>query len=247
MLKQNLSESQFFASITSESSIGCSIVLSVEESNHAIKVFRHRTGDLLQIGNGKGVQGIGKIINANADTCTLQLESIAAPVPKPRLHLAIACLKDNDLEQVMDDCGQLELASITLLRTDHSQEPKNSDLGRTIRRLEMKSMTAFKQSQKSWITNVYGPIPFTQWLAECPQVILCDIDGSNSLPPNVLSATSPDLSLAVGPEGGFSQSEIAAMKDKNALLLKLGTTRLRARTCPAIAMGALIGMGLQQS
>jgi 16S rRNA (uracil1498-N3)-methyltransferase len=140
----------------------------------------------------------------------------------------------------------LELASITLLRTDHSQEPKNSDLGRTIRRLEMKSMTAFKQSQKSWITSVHGPIPFTQWLTECPQIILCDIDGSNSLPPNVLSATSPDLSLAVGPEGGFSQSEIAAMKEKNALLLKLGATRLRARTCPAIAMGALIGMGFQQ-
>lgn len=225
--------------------MGSQIRLDKEESTHAVKVFRHRVGDSLKIGNGEGVQGIGQISQASTDCCILTLQSLEPLVPPSRIHLAIACLKDNDLEEVMESCGQLDLASLTLLRTDHSQEPRDSDLLRTVRRLELKSMVAFKQSQKAWLTRVHGPLSFEQWLPTISSIILCDMSGETSVPDSWKAREQGPLCLAIGPEGGFSTREIDAMKNQGAFRMQLGNTRLRAKTCPAIALGALLGMNVQ--
>jgi 16S rRNA (uracil1498-N3)-methyltransferase len=240
-----LSESQFLAPLQLESGIGELLSLDIDESHHAVKVFRHRVGDRLRLGNGAGIQGVGVVIEANSERCVVQVEDVFSLQTCPRIHLAIAALKDNDLEEVMESCGQLPLASLTLLRTDHSQEPRDSDLKRTIRRLELKSMVAFKQSLKPWLTSVHGPVPFSSWIFQnSSQILLCDMEGSVTLPhSNLQDPTTPPLTLLIGPEGGFSDAEMTAARAKNALLLRLGSTRLRAKTCPAIALGALIGMG----
>ena len=244
MTHKNISESQFFVDMLPSARAGEILRLDAEESTHAIKVFRHRVGDVLRIGNGKGLQGLCKLTDDSLIGASLELLELAPPMCAPRLHLAIACLKDNDLEEVIDSCGQLPLASLTLLRTEHSQEPRDSDLKRTVRRLELKSQVAFKQSLKPWLTVIHGPLKFSEWLAKCSaQMVLCDIDGDSNLPVSVLQATGPHLVLAVGPEGGFSVAEMSAMHAKNAHKLALGSTRLRAKTCPIVAMGALIGMG----
>lgn len=225
--------------------MGSLICLDKDESTHAIKVFRHRVGDSLKIGNGEGIQGIGQITQASTDCCVLALQSIEPITPPSRIHLAIACLKDNDLEDVMENCGQLELASITLLRTDHSQEPRDSDLLRTVRRLELKSMVAFKQSQKAWLTKVHGPLLFEQWSPTVSSIILCDMDGAVCVPDSWKAREHGDLCLAIGPEGGFSPREIDVMMNQGAFRMQLGSTRLRAKTCPAIALGALLGMNVR--
>jgi 16S rRNA (uracil1498-N3)-methyltransferase len=234
------SESQFFAAFSEHDRTA---FLDPDESHHAIKVFRHREGDLLRMGNGQGLTVLARIQEASQQKTLVEfVEPIQVSSP-PRGHLAIACLKDNDLEEVMETCGQLPLASLTLLRTDHSQEPRDSDLARTVRRLELKSIVASKQALKPWLTTVHGPISFAQWLHVCTQtMVLCDIEGEVKLPSSLLQSRE-SLVLAVGPEGGFSPTEIQQIKDKNAQLLSLGSTRLRAKTCPIVALGALLGMG----
>jgi len=218
--------------------------LDAEESQHAIKVFRHRVGDLLRLGNGLGVQAQAILRAASPESCELELLQMDPCVPRPRVHLAIAALKDNDLEEVMDSCGQLALASMTLLRTTHSQEPRDSDLKRTLRRLELKSQVAFKQSLKPWMTTVHGPLFFADWLRQnSAHVVLCDLEGKAQLEDVLRLDARCELVLAVGPEGGFSSEEVDVLKNQGAALLGLGKTRLRAKTCPVVALGALLGMG----
>jgi len=220
-------------------------ILDADESHHAAKVFRHRVGDILRVGNGFGLTTIARILEISTQQTSLEFIEPVVLAAQPRVHLAIACLKDNDLEEVMETCGQLPLASMTLLRTDHSQEPRESDLGRTVRRLELKSMVAFKQALKPWLTSVHGPQSFSSWLAGCNHdLILCDIEGQAQLETEILQSARP-LTLLVGPEGGFSVAEVLAIKQRGASLLSLGTTRLRAKTCPIVAMGALLGMKCQ--
>ena len=57
---------------------------------------------------------------------------------RPKLNLAIACLKDDALEEVVFHAAQTEIDTIYFLRTDFSQEPKNSDLHKLVRRAELK-------------------------------------------------------------------------------------------------------------
>jgi 16S rRNA (uracil1498-N3)-methyltransferase len=236
------------------------IILDENESSHAVRVCRAANGDTLQLCDGLGHYADATITKADAKACEVRVDTVEdAPFKRPRLNLGIACLKDDALEEVVFHVAQTETDSIIFLRTDYSQEPKNSDLKKTVRRAELKSLVSLKQSKKAWMTRIEGPIEFAEWLAQYKgDLILCDIDGERHLnlddedcagnetrADNASAGNTPakPITLLVGPEGGFSPREIEAVKTfKNGKvhLLNLGNTRLRARTAAVIALGKIL-------
>ncbi|MGB3355814.1 MAG: RsmE family RNA methyltransferase, partial [Mycobacterium sp.] len=56
---------------------------------------------------------------------------------------------------------------------------------------------------------------------------------------DVAVGDSAGLTLVVGPEGGISDDELAALADAGALPVRLGPTVLRTSTAAAVALGAL--------
>ena len=224
------------------------IILDENESSHAVRVCRAANGNILQLCDGLGHYADATITKADAKACEVRVDTVEdAPFKRPRLNLAIACLKDDALEEVVFHVAQTETDSIVFLRTDYSQEPKNSDLKKTVRRAELKSLVSLKQSKKAWMTRIEGPIEFDKWLKEYQgDLILCDIDGERNLKLDesaAENASAKPITLLVGPEGGFSPREIEAIKTfKNGKvhLLNLGNTRLRARTAAIIALGKVL-------
>ena len=189
------------------------IDLDETESSHAIRVCRAAVGDMLQLCDGKGHYADAEIVTANPKACTVRVDAIeSAPAARPLLNLAIGCLKDDALEEVVFHAAQMEVDSITFLRTDFSQEPKNSDLHKLVRRSELKSLVSLKQSKKPWLTTIEGPVEFDRWLESYSgDLILCDIDGKSSLPTmeeRITAGNTRPITVLVGPEGGFSPREI---------------------------------------
>ena len=224
------------------------IVLDENESSHAVRVCRAANGDILQLCDGLGHYADATITKADAKACEVRVDAVEdATAKRPRINLAIACLKDDALEEVVFHVAQTETDSIVFLRTDYSQEPKNSDLKKTVRRAELKSLVSLKQSKKAWMTHIEGPIEFDKWLKDYQgDLILCDIDGERNLKLDedaAENASEKPITLLVGPEGGFSPREIEAVKsftNGKVHLLNLGNTRLRARTAAVIALGKIL-------
>lgn len=216
------------------------LTLSEDESTHAIRVCRAREGDMLELCDGEGHFANGTIIDANPRGCSVQIDSVqSASYPRPGLSLGLACLKDEANEEVAFHVAQMNVGTITLLRTERSQEPKDSNLSRVVRRCELKSLVSLKQSKKPWLTHIDGPVTLEDFLRDYRgDLVLCDIDGSDSAPKITGNAT-----VLVGPEGGFSEREVELIKNfkgGQVHLLKLGNTRLRARTAAVAAIGKLI-------
>ena len=213
-----------------------------------MRVCRAANGDTLQLCDGFGHYADAIITKADAKACEVRVDTVEdAPFKRPRLNLGIACLKDDALEEVVFHVAQTETDSIIFLRTDYSQEPKNSDLKKTVRRAELKSLVSLKQSKKAWMTRIEGPIEFDKWLKDYQgDLILCDIDGERKLDLGECAANNvpaKPITLLVGPEGGFSPREIEAIKtfqNGKVHLLNLGNTRLRARTAAVIALGKVL-------
>ena len=224
------------------------IVLDENESSHAVRVCRAANGDILQLCDGLGHYADATITKADAKACEVRVDTVEdATAKRPRINLAIACLKDDALEEVVFHVAQTETDSIVFLRTDYSQEPKNSDLKKTVRRAELKSLVSLKQSKKAWMTRIEGPTEFDKWLKDYQgDLILCDIDGERNLKLDenaAGNASEEPITLLVGPEGGFSPREIEAVKsftNGKVHLLNLGNTRLRARTAAVIALGKIL-------
>ena len=229
------------------------IILDENESSHAVRVCRAVNGEILQLCDGLGHYADATITKADAKACEVRVDTVEdAPLKRPRLNLGIACLKDDALEEVVFHAAQTETDSIIFLRTDYSQEPKNSDLKKTVRRAELKSLVSLKQSKKPWMTRIEGPIEFDKWLKDYQgDLILCDIDGERQLDLegnangncSAGERAATPVTLLVGPEGGFSPREIEAIKafkNGDVHLLNLGNTRLRARTAAIIALGKVL-------
>lgn len=223
------------------------ITLDENESSHAVRVCRACVGDVLQLSDGVGHFADAVIEVADAKACVVRVDTvIESERARPKVSLGIACLKDDALEEVVFHAAQTEIDKIIFLRTDFSQEPKNSDLKKTVRRAELKSLVSLKQSKKAWMTAIEGPVEFDKWLASYQgDLILCDIDGERQLNLSGSGANedAAPITLLVGPEGGFSPREIEAIKtfqNGKVHLLNLGNTRLRARTAAIIALGKIL-------
>ena len=214
--------------------------LDENESSHAVRVCRATAGDTLELCDGLGHFADATIVKADPKACEVRIDKFdTVSTERPKLNLAIACLKDDALEEVVFHAAQTEIDTIYFLRTDFSQEPKNSDLHKLIRRAEPKSLVSLKQSKKPWMTRIEGPIEFDRWLDTYEgNLVLCDINGEKSVP--VLEQRT---TLLVGPEGGFSDKEISRIKSYQqgkTTLINLGNTRLRARTAAIIALGKFV-------
>lgn len=214
--------------------------LDENESSHAVRVCRATAGDTLELCDGLGHFADATIVKADPKACEVRIDKFdTVSTERPKLNLAIACLKDDALEEVVFHAAQTEIDTIYFLRTDFSQEPKNSDLHKLVRRAELKSLVSLKQSKKPWLTRIEGPIEFDRWLDTYEgDLVLCDINGEKNVP-----VLEQGTTLLVGPEGGFSDKEISRIKSyqrgKNTLI-NLGNTRLRARTAAIIALGKFV-------
>lgn len=215
-------------------------MLDENESSHAVRVCRATAGDTLELCDGLGHFADATIVKADPKACEVRINKFdTVSTERPKLNLAIACLKDDALEEVVFHAAQTEIDTIYFLRTDFSQEPKNSDLHKLVRRAELKSLVSLKQSKKPWLTRIEGPIEFDRWLDTYEgDLVLCDINGDKNAP-----TLDQRTSLLVGPEGGFSDKEISRIKSYQrgkTTLINLGNTRLRARTAAIIALGKFV-------
>ena len=215
-------------------------MLDENESSHAVRVCRATAGDTLELCDGLGHFADATIVKADPKACEVRIDKFdTVSTGRPKLNLAIACLKDDALEEVVFHAAQTEIDTIYFLRTDFSQEPKNSDLHKLVRRAELKSLVSLKQSKKPWLTRIEGPIEFDRWLDTYEgDLVLCDINGEKSVP-----VLEQGTTLLVGPEGGFSDKEISRIKSYQRgkiTLINLGNTRLRARTAAIIALGKFV-------
>lgn len=214
--------------------------LDENESSHAVRVCRATIGDTLELCDGLGHFADATIVKADPKACEVRIDNFETiSTERPKLNLAIACLKDDALEEVVFHAAQTEIDTIYFLRTDFSQEPKNSDLHKLVRRAELKSLVSLKQSKKPWLTRIEGPVEFDRWLDTYEgDLVLCDINGKNTAP-----TLDQRTTLLVGPEGGFSDKEISRIKSYQrgkTDLINLGNTRLRARTAAIIALGKFV-------
>jgi len=209
--------------------------LSQTESAHIIRSFRAHEGDILTLCDGKGRFADAELAEVAQNACKVNIKSISKQEPRPQIHLAIGCLSDGGEEEITFHAAQMPLAAIHLLRTERSLEPRDSELNKLRRRMESKSLVALKQSRKSWLTEIKAPVYLSEFLENFKgNLIVCDQIGNSTL-----STINYPLSIITGPEGGFSGAELEAMKNKNAIFLSLGSTRLRSVSAPIFALGKI--------
>lgn len=143
------------------------------------------------------------------------------------LTIAVAPPKPSERQRfVVEKSQELGVSRLVWLKTGLSQ-------GRPplLTRAAAWQVAALEQSRGAWLTDLGGPVT----VGELSDPIMCDTTGE---PFEQLDVSQP-LTIAIGPEGGWSVSDLASLERK----VSIAPTVLRTETAVVVA-AALIMHGV---
>jgi 16S rRNA (uracil1498-N3)-methyltransferase len=210
-----------------------------EESKHIIKVLRKKDTDILFVTNGLGLLFETEITLASDNKCTVKILAIEKAEPsKFHLHLAVAPTKMNDrYEWFLEKATEIGIHEITPIICDRSERKVVNK-----ERFEKIILTAMKQSNVLFLPKLNEAISFKEFIKrrnEGLQLIAhCEETDKKTLK-SVLK-TNENVTLLIGPEGDFSEKEIALAVENNFIPISLGNTRLRTETAAIVACHSVV-------
>jgi 16S rRNA (uracil1498-N3)-methyltransferase len=224
--------------------------LSPEETHHLTAVLRLRFGDEVAVFDGNGREYRARIERVSRDGAQLKLlEQIeAAPEPAVRLTLAQAVLKGNRMDDVVRDATMMGVVAIEPLITAHTIARGALGDGRGPDRWRRIAIVSAKQCRRAVLPMIGAGTPLVDWVVQDSatlRVVLVEPGaGTPGRQLNVLrdEPRPASATIAVGPEGGWSQEELQVAIDAGWLPITLGRRTLRADAVPIVAIGVLQAM-----
>lgn len=223
-----------------EENIGTPVhVLSEETSKHCIQVLRMKTGEKLQLTNGKGDLFTAEIITADKRHSEVKIEAVKHDEHLTQnVCIAISLLKNaSRFEWFLEKSTEIGVKEIVPLICERT-ERQNFRLDRMNNIL----IAAMLQSRQTWLPQLHEPKKFNAFINEdvdAVKLIAHCIEEDKRSVNEVINHNQNKLML-IGPEGDFSAAEIKAALEKKFIPVTLGNTRLRTETAGIVAATLLI-------
>lgn len=215
--------------------------LQPDEARHAERVLRLAPGTRITCFDGRGSAWHGTIASFDSRGATIvDLERVDLPIePGPRLHLAQSIIKNDAMDLVVQKTTELGIASITPVLAERCDVRRDAErASRRVERWRKIVREAAKQCERNTLPVVGEPVGLDDAIANARgrSIALAERDGSVAA--DVLAALNgaDDVTLFVGPEGGWTEHERATFRAASCPLASLGPMILRAETAAIAAV-----------
>ena len=203
--------------------------LDAEESRHCAKVLRKKSGDSIQITDGKGNLYNAILTESRPDKCSFKIDSTEKEKERSfYVHIAIAPTKNPDrTEWFVEKAIEIGVDEISFLLCDNSERAAlKTD------RLEKLAVSAMKQSLHYTLAKINHMVLLKDFVKEtkASHKFIAYVDQTN--PDHLLRQAIPKTNYVVliGPEGDFSKKELEQAIENGYKKVSLGANRLRTET-----------------
>lgn len=210
-------------------------VLSPEESLHCVRVLRMKEGDEILLTDGKGSFFDAVITNAHQKHCGVNiLKTIASPKTWDfSLHIAFAPTKNIDrVEWFAEKATEIGIDHFSPLLCFHSERRQMK-----YDRFEKILVSAMKQSQKACLPQLDEMVSFSEFVKQDfkgRKFIAHCYEGEKKHLKDIYKPKE-DVLILIGPEGDFSEQEVAEALRNGFEPITLGESRLRTETAALVA------------
>ena len=215
------------------------------EFQHQIKVLRKQNGDLLQFLDGQGVQYEGRITNIDNRKKWFQAEITETRQCQPQLplHLIVAMPKGGKFDSIIQKAVELGVTKITPLITERTEVRINAvkKISARAAHWQKTAIASIKQSGNPYLPEIVELQTVTQLHLEpvtedSKRVVFHPAAENISSLRELNLNKSNAVTLALGPEGGFSEAEIKHLQTLSFLPVGLGKRILRLETAVVSAL-----------
>jgi 16S rRNA (uracil1498-N3)-methyltransferase len=212
------------------------VVLNEENSKHIVQVLRMQNGKQIKLTDGVGNIFLGEITDAHKKKCTVKIiERTKYESPSNKVCIAVSPVKNNSrLEWFLEKATEIGVSEIVLLMCERTEKQH-------IRMDRMKGIliSAMIQSQQAWLPILEDPKKYIEFIkkvkTEKKFIAHCEENKKTSLKETTTIKPLSNSTILIGPEGDFTQQEIALALENNFTPVALGNTRLRTETAALVA------------
>jgi 16S rRNA (uracil1498-N3)-methyltransferase len=228
---------------------GAVVPASDAQAHYLLNVMRVAAGKTVALFNGRDGEWLAAVnVPAKRRVDFTLVQQTRAQTLAPDLWLAFAPVKRLDF--LAEKASELGVAALLPVFTRHTDVTRVN-----IDRLRANAVEAAEQCERLTVPTVHEPVSFDTFLSAWPhtrRLYFLDETGGGAPIAEVLSKSSPSpAGFLTGPEGGFAQSELDALRQLPfATALGLGPRILRAETAALAAVTcwqALLGDWAQGS
>jgi 16S rRNA (uracil1498-N3)-methyltransferase len=205
-------------------------VLTGDEARHLARVLRGKVGDAVDVFDGSGLAWPARIVAIGRDEVALEVDDpVAEPAAAVALTLAVALPKGERQKWLVEKLTELGAARLVPLVTERGvaeATPSACD------RLRRGVIEASKQCGRSRLMQIDPPRSIAELLAQEPPDTRVVVAHPGA--PPLVAAHAPRALGLVGPEGGFTADEIAAVEAAGGVRAGLGPHVLRVETAAIV-------------
>jgi len=204
-----------------------------EEAAHA-RARRVAAGDAVVLLDGSGREAAGRVTRIDRgylDVAVDKVRAAAAGTLSP-IHLLVAAVRSERLSWIAEKATELGAARLTLVSSQRTQSFRANEA--LSARLERVVREAAKQAEASRWPEVVGPVAFRDVLKSeaARSRLILDLSGK----PFPATLPRAPAALLIGPEGGWTDAELAAALAEGWVAASLAAGKLRAETAAVAAL-----------
>jgi 16S rRNA (uracil1498-N3)-methyltransferase len=225
--------------------IGQTMPLPQFAADHAIRVLRMREGDAITVFNGDGQDYSGRVAYARKGEAGVHVDAQASvDVESPlAITLVQSIVRSEKMDWILQKATELGVARIVPVTSERSEvklgeERVEKRHARWLHVIE----SACEQCGRSRVPELHLPKGLAQFGADMPprdeDELRLTLHPEAEKGLNDLVAPK-HISIAIGPEGGFSDRDLMILDQAGFSRLRLGPRVLRTETAGMVTMAAL--------
>ena len=215
-------------------------------ASHLALVLRAKTGQQFDVAVG-GVVRLGTITSITPDQVEFSLGSEIESEPVPEIHVLLSIFKFDRLEWAIEKLTELGVAGITTMIARRTEPHLAKAAAKRVERWRKLAHEAAQQARRLSTPEIPAPMLLKKAIPEVKghRIVLSEVETGVGLKSALASCQAP-ITLAFGPEGGWTNEELQLFQEAGWRSASLGATILRAETAAiaavAIAMSELAGL-----
>lgn len=224
---------------------GREIELEEQASHYLGRVLRVGAGQGVVLFNGDGHDYAAEVSRPARAGMTLRVARRLPGLPEPALSIGVAqaLTRGERMDQTLQKCTELGAAAFQLLDTERVEVRLRGDrLDKRMAHWRGVIVSACEQCGRSRVPDLSPPVSLEAWLtaAAADLRLLLDPGAERSLAQRAAGlGAGSSVQIAIGPEGGFTEREIARMRDHDVEPARLGPRVLRTETAAPAAVAVL--------
>jgi 16S rRNA (uracil1498-N3)-methyltransferase len=224
------------------------VTIEGSQAHHIKNVLRLKPGGHLRLFDGTGSDYDAVIVSIDADKIEVEIQRKHQSGLGPRIRIVVAqaFLKEKKMDDLVRRLSELGIAGwIPFFSQRSIARPGRARLAGRIQRWQRIATEAAKQCRRKDILAISETLTFDEVLALGKSYDLKTVFWENEPKPisrDILSTPGIDIKsilVMLGPEGGFTESEVDMARLSGFVTAGLGPRILRAETA-ALAASALI-------